>query len=200
VSREYIGGLARQHWSVGGHSHARGLQALRLDLQYWSNSGVTSPRILREYQHARERGVPFIVFNPLRERGHERFTDPQRQLQMITLSETKIATQYCLMKVGGDIPALTGVGKAVIALDDAAQAAGTERVLDVAFIEEHTHGFESFAAHCREQSWESIESGSGLSRKEIEEAAVTYAKSKACLGIYGNGSSTPQRRHPFVII
>ena len=118
------------------------------------NSGVTSPRILREYQHARERGVPFIVFNPLRERGHERFTDPQRPLQMITLSETKIATQYCLMKVGGDIPALTGVCKAVIALDDAAQAAGTERVLDVAFIEEHTHGFEPFAAYCREQSWE----------------------------------------------
>ena len=58
------------------------------------NSGVTSPRILREYQHARERNVPFIVFNPLRERGHERFTDPQQPLQMITLSETKIATQY----------------------------------------------------------------------------------------------------------
>ena len=33
----------------------------------------------------------------------------------------------------------------------------------------------------------SIESGSGLSRKEIEEAAATYAKSKACLGIYGMG-------------
>ena len=120
------------------------------------NSGVTSPRILREYQHARERDVPFIVFNPLRERGHERFTDPQRPLQMITLSETKIATQYCLMKVGGDIPALTGVCKAVIALDEAAHAAGTDRVLDVAFIEEHTHGFEPFAAYCREQSWESI--------------------------------------------
>jgi molybdopterin-dependent oxidoreductase alpha subunit len=117
------------------------------------NAGVNSPRILHEYQRVRDRGAPFIVFNPLRERGLERFTNPQRPLQMLTLAETKIATQYCLMKVGGDIPALTGVCKAVIALDDAAKGAGTERALDAKFIEEHTHGFEAFAAYCRAQSW-----------------------------------------------
>lgn len=157
------------------------------------NSGGNSPRILHEYQRARERGVPFIVFNPLRERGLERLTNPQRPLQMITLSETPIATQYYLMKSGGDIPALTGVCKAVFALDDAAKAAGTERVLDVTFIEEHTRGFEPFAAYCREQTWETIESGSGLSRSQIEEAAATYAKSKACLGIYGMGITQQTR-------
>ena len=74
---------------------------MRLNHQYWSKLRRHQPEILREYQHARERNVPFIVFNPLRERGHERFTDPQQPLQMITLSETKIATQYRLMKVGG---------------------------------------------------------------------------------------------------
>jgi molybdopterin-dependent oxidoreductase alpha subunit len=151
------------------------------------NAGVNSPRILHEYQRVRDRGAPFIVFNPLRERGLERFTNPQRPLQMLTLSETKIATQYHLMKVGGDIPALTGVCKAVIALDDGARAAGTERALDTEFIEEHTHGFEAFAAHCRAQSWDSIEEGSGLSRADLEAAAETYVKSKACLGIYGMG-------------
>jgi anaerobic selenocysteine-containing dehydrogenase len=86
---------------------------------------------------------------------------------MLTLSETKIATQYCLMKVGGDIPALTGVCKAVLDLDDAAQAAGTERAIDIKFIEEQTHGFEAFAAYCRAQSWDSIEQGSGLSRQTL---------------------------------
>jgi molybdopterin-dependent oxidoreductase alpha subunit len=151
------------------------------------NSGCNSPRILHEYQRVRERGVPFIVFNPLRERGLERMINPQRPLQMLTLSETKIATQYCLMKAGGDIPALTGMCKAVIALDDAARAAGTERVLDVKFIEDHTHGFAEFATYCREESWDSLEAGSGLSRAEIEQAAATYAQSKACLGVYGMG-------------
>jgi len=180
-------GLPESIGASVGTATLKDFEQCDLIINIGQNSGVTSPRILHEYQRARERGVLFIVFNPLRERGHERFTNPQRPLQMVTLSETKIATQYCLMKVGGDIPALTGVCKAVIALDDAAQAAGTDRVLDVAFIEEHTHGFEPFATYCREQSWNSIESGSGLSRKEIEEAAAAYAKSEACLGIYGMG-------------
>ena len=151
------------------------------------NPGTNSPRILHEFQHARQRGAQFIVFNPMRERGLERFTNPQNPIEMLTLSETQIATQYCLMKSGGDIPALTGLCKAVIALDDEAKAKGGERVLDVEFIEEHTHGFEDFANYCRNTSWETIEQGSGLSREEIEKAAATYAKSKACLGIYGMG-------------
>jgi molybdopterin-dependent oxidoreductase alpha subunit len=125
------------------------------------NPGTCSPRILHQFQSVRRRGVEFIVFNPLRERGLERFTNPQNPAEMLTLSETQIATQYCLMKAGGDVPALTGVCKAVIALDDEAKSAGAERVLDVAFIEEHTHGFEDFANYCRSTSWETIERAPG---------------------------------------
>ena len=55
-------------------------------------------------------------------------------------------------------------------------------------LSKNTHTVSSHSpTYCREQSWNSIETGSGLSRKEIEEAAATYAKSKACLGIYGMG-------------
>lgn len=151
------------------------------------NPGTCSPRILHQFQAVRERGAEFIVFNPLRERGLERFTNPQNPAEMLTFSETHIATQYYLMKAGGDVPALTGMCKAVIALDDEANANGGERVLDTAFIEEHTHGFENFADYCRNTSWETIEKGSGLTRVQIETAARTYAESKACLGIYGMG-------------
>ncbi len=151
------------------------------------NPGTNSPRILHDFQSARKRGVPFIVFNPMRERGLERFTSPQDPIAMMTLSETQIATQYCLMKSGGDIPMLTGLCKSVIAFDDEAKAKSGERVLDVAFIEEHTHGFDEFADYCRNTSWETIEQGSGLAREEIEKAASAYAKSKGCLAIYGMG-------------
>lgn len=151
------------------------------------NPGTNSPRIEHEFESARQRGVKFIVFNPMRERGLERFTNPQNPLQMLTLSEIEIATQYCLIKSGGDIPALTGLCKAVIALDDDAKGKGGERVLDVAFIEEHCHGFEEFADYCRNTDWATIEHGSGLSRDELEKAAASYAAAKACLGIYGMG-------------
>jgi molybdopterin-dependent oxidoreductase alpha subunit len=123
----------------------------------------------------------------MREGGLERFTNPQNPFEMLTFSETPIATQYCLVKAGGDIPALTGLCKAVIALDDQAQCDGRERVLDTAFIERHTHGFDAFAAYCRTMSWDIIENGSGLSRSELERAAATYGQSKACLGLYGMG-------------
>ena len=33
--------------------------------------------MLHQLQDARRRGVPIITFNPLRERGLERFTNPQ---------------------------------------------------------------------------------------------------------------------------
>ncbi len=151
------------------------------------NPGTNSPRILHDFQHVRKRNVTFIVFNPMRERGLERFTNPQNPIEMLTLHETKIATQYYLMKSGGDIPLLTGVCKAVIALDDEAKARGGERVLDLDFIDEHCHGFEAFAAYCRNTSWETIEQGSGLGREDLERAGQAYAKSKACLAIYGMG-------------
>ena len=35
------------------------------------------------FRIARKRGVPIIVFNPLRERGHERFTNPQNPAEML---------------------------------------------------------------------------------------------------------------------
>jgi molybdopterin-dependent oxidoreductase alpha subunit len=151
------------------------------------NPGTNSPRILHDFQDARRRGVQFIVFNPMRERGLERFINPQEPLQMLTLSETPIATQYYLMKSGGDIPALTGICKAVIALDDEARTTGGGRAIDAAFIKEHTQGFEDFANYCRNTSWETIEAGSGLGRQDFETVARTYAKSNACLGIYGMG-------------
>ena len=56
------------------------------------NPGTNSPRILHEFQYARQRGAQFIVFNPMRERGLERFTNPQNPIEMLTLSETQIAT------------------------------------------------------------------------------------------------------------
>ena len=60
---------------------------------FGQNVGVNSPRMLHQLQEVRERGVPIITFNPLRERGLESFTNPQSPLEMLTLAETQISTQ-----------------------------------------------------------------------------------------------------------
>ena len=179
------------------------------------NVGTSSPRMLHQLQQAVQRGVKIITLNPLRERGLERFVNPQSPSEMLTGRETLISSQYLQVRNGGDIAALFGICKAVIELDDAAAADSkvvgndarpqkpdsassvafaasmaaidTQRVLDHGFIAEHTQGYEEFAATTRAHAWAALESASGLTREQMREAAATYVSSAATLGIYGMG-------------
>lgn len=181
------------------------------------NPATSAPRILHQLQDAVKRGAKIISFNPLRERGLERFTDPQSPSEMLTGDETVISDAIHQVKVGGDIAALSGICKALIAADDTAVAAGkagptdrdallaattsdsgfaikagaagkaNRRVLDHDFIAEHTHGFEAFAGWCRVAEWSEIEHVSGLTRVALEGVADLYAKSDATMILYGMG-------------
>lgn len=100
---------------------------------------------------------------------------------------TRICTQYHQLKAGSDIAAIIGICKLVIEADDDARRIAGPRVLDVAFIDEHTHGFKDFAEFCRRQSWTDIEAISGVRKHEICEAADAYMKSTAVIANYGMG-------------
>ncbi|NNG22193.1 FdhF/YdeP family oxidoreductase [Telluria aromaticivorans] len=154
---------------------------------FGQNVGVNSPRMLHQLQAARKRGVPIITFNPLRERGLVSFTNPQSPLEMLTGHETAISTQYHQVKPGGDTAAVMGLCKAILALDDAARNGGAQRVLDTAFLLEHTQGFEEFEAAVRACEWSDIERESGLWRTDLESAAAVYCKASAVMAIYGMG-------------
>ncbi|RRV22912.1 FdhF/YdeP family oxidoreductase [Stutzerimonas nitrititolerans] len=154
---------------------------------FGQNTGTSSPRMLHELQEARERGAEIVTFNPIRERGLERFVDPQSPREMLTPDSTVISTQYHQLAIGGDIAAVTGICKALLALDDEAQTAGTPRVLDVDFIAQHTHGFEAFEQCVRGYAWSVLERRSGLSRAAMEAAATAYAGCQRVIVAYGMG-------------
>jgi molybdopterin-dependent oxidoreductase alpha subunit len=156
------------------------------------NTTTNAPRMLHPLQEAAQRGVPIITFNPLRERGLERFTNPQSPIQM-ALGGTRISSQYHQVRVGGDAAAIVGICKCVIEADDRAQAENQTRVVDVAFVKEHTSGFETFAEYCRGQGWGDIEKASGLGRDAIIEAANAYMSAKAVIANYGMGIT--QHKH-----
>ncbi len=156
-------------------------------LFFGHNTGTNAPRMLHPLQDARERGVPIIVVNPIRERGLVSFVNPQSPLQMLTPSETCVATQFMQIRIGGDTAVAMGMAKWMIEADDAAQRSGSARVLDADFIAEHTAGFEAFAEAARATSWHEIETVSGVPREEIEQAAQTYARAKAAMILYGMG-------------
>lgn len=154
---------------------------------FGQNPGTNSPRFLHPLQEAVKRGCKIIVFNPVREQGLVRFVNPQNPLQMLSGHATELAHMYLQVKPGGDIAALMGLCKHVLALDDVARAAGKASVLDHDFIEQHTHGFGDFVAKVRATDWDGIEQVSGLDRADLEAAAEVYAAAENVIGVYGMG-------------
>jgi molybdopterin-dependent oxidoreductase alpha subunit len=156
-------------------------------LFFGQNVGTSSPRMLHQLQEAAKRGVPIITFNPLRERGLERFTNPQAPTEMLSGASTRISSQYHQVKAGGDTAAIMGIVKALFTLDEESKASGGGGLLDRAFIAEHTHGFEEFAVAVRDCEWEHIERRSGLARGALEAAAFVYAHARSVIFVYGMG-------------
>jgi molybdopterin-dependent oxidoreductase alpha subunit len=78
------------------------------------NPGTNSPRMMTELRNASRRGVPIVVVNPLRERALERFAAPQDPVEMTTFGSTRIASEYCQVRIGGDVAALKGVMKIML--------------------------------------------------------------------------------------
>src|SRR3954468_8140183 len=156
------------------------------------NTTTNAPRMLHPLQEAAQRGVPIITFNPLRERGLERFTNPQSPVQMIA-GGTRISTQYHQVRFGGDAAAIVGICKAVIEADDEALASGRARIVDAGFIDEHTSGFDEFAGFCRRQNWVDLQRASGLSREAMIDSANVYMAANAVIANYGMGIT--QHKH-----
>jgi molybdopterin-dependent oxidoreductase alpha subunit len=157
------------------------------------NPGTNSPRMMTELRNASRRGVPIVVLNPLRERALERFAAPQNPVEMITLGSTRIASEYCQVSVGGDVAALKGIMKLVLESHEIAVQEGREAILELTFIEQHSHGFAAFAEDLRRTNWDDILRVSGLSRDQIQRMATVYINAKAVIICYGMGIT--QHRH-----
>ncbi|MBF7141055.1 MULTISPECIES: FdhF/YdeP family oxidoreductase [Pseudomonas] len=162
-------------------------------LFFGQNVGSNSPRMLHPLQEARKRDAQIITFNPLRERGLERFVNPQNPLEMLGPDSTPISTQYHQVALGGDLAAMAGMIKALLALEAEAVAAHKPSVLDHAFIAEHTTGFDALVQQIEGYSWAELERRSGLGRSALEAAAQVYAQSERVMGVYGMGLT--QHRH-----
>lgn len=150
---------------------------------FGQNPGSNSPRMLHTLQAARDRGVPIVVYNPLRERGLERFTNPQSPREMLTGAETRIASQYHQVRAGGDLAAIAGICKALLEMEEAAPG----EVLDHDFIGAHTQGWAQFRDWLGAQDWGRLERRSGLPRAAMAATARVYAGAGAAIAVYGMG-------------
>ncbi|WP_035059165.1 FdhF/YdeP family oxidoreductase [Andreprevotia chitinilytica] len=155
---------------------------------FGQNPGTNHPRMLGTLREAAKRGCRIVAFNPLRERGLERFADPQSPADMLSAHGSQIASRYYQPRIGGDLAVVKGIAKVVLEAGD----------IDEAFIAEHTDGFETFRADVIAESWATIVEESGLSEAQIREAAAIYIKSNATICTWGMGIT--QHKHSVATI
>ena len=162
---------------------------------FGQNTGSNSPRLLHPLQEAVKRGCKIVTFNPIRERGLEVFKNPQSPIEMLTPKQTQISALYLQVKAGGDIAAIMGMMKHVLAVEERRWAEQKVHVLDVDFIEQHTVGWDEIKAKVEAIGWEEIERESGLARRDLEEAADVYVAAHRTIFMYGMGVT--QQVHGF---
>ena len=136
-----------------------------------ANPASNHPRFMRTLMDVRRRGGQVIVINPARERGLENFSVPSDIRSLLFGSE--IASLYLQPHIGGDIALFKAIAKALLDRSDK-----NPDLLDRDFIDSYTQNFAETEKDIRAESWETLESASGISREEIEKTADIYCKSK----------------------
>ena len=157
------------------------------------NPGTNHPRMLSTLQKAARRGSTIISVNPLPEAGMIRFKHPKDVLHLFG-SGTKIAKHFVQVRLSGDLAFLKGLCKEILEQD--ALQRGT--IVNRAFIEQKTAGFEEFRKAIAAISWEEIVEESGVSRAQIRTIAAVIVRSKAMIACWAMGLT--QQRHAVATI
>jgi molybdopterin-dependent oxidoreductase alpha subunit len=146
------------------------------------NPGTNHPRMLSALEKAKQRGARIVTANPLPEAGLVRFKNPQSVRGLIG-GGTKLTDRYLAVRVNGDLAMFAGVSKALLAREESAP--GT--VFDHEFIDEYCEGFDEACHAWRDLPWATIESQSGLTRREIEDFAGDVMDAKSVVVTWAMG-------------
>ncbi|KOG50955.1 hypothetical protein ADK76_38200 [Streptomyces griseoflavus] len=148
------------------------------------NPGTNHPRMLSALEQAKNGGAKIISINPLPEAGLERFKNPQTPRGLAGRG-TALTDLFLQVRIGGDQALFRTLNRLILE---------TEGAIDTAFIEEHTHGFEEFAAAARaDTDWQATLAATGLTRAEIERALEMVLESRRTIVCWAMGLT--QHKH-----
>ncbi|WP_426818089.1 FdhF/YdeP family oxidoreductase [Winslowiella sp. 2C04] len=160
---------------------------------FGQNPGTNHPRMLHSLRHAADHGAKIVTFNTLRERGLERFADPQKPLEVVTSKAGTISSTYYQPNLGGDMAAVRGMVKVLSESHHARVAAGEKGLFDEAFIQANTEGVDAYLAQVAATEWAQIEQQSGLTEQQIREAAAIYQSAERVICTWAMGIT--QHKH-----
>lgn len=159
---------------------------------FGQNPGTNHPRMLETLASAYKRGAKVLVFNNLKERGLERFTNPQKPLEMLGHGFTPTSSHYFMPRLGGDMAVIRGIVKSLLEKDKVARLRG-DSIIDRQFIARHTQGYDDYKQCVEQTSWQEIVDFGGLTRHDIEQIADIYQESKAVIVTWAMGLT--QHKH-----
>lgn len=165
---------------------------------FGQNPGTNHPRMLHSLRNAARNGTAIVSFNNLKERGLERFADPQSPVEMLTLKDSRISSHYFCPRLGGDMAVVRGMVKQLLAWDTEALAAGGVGLFDRDFIAAHTQGLEDYLSQVQATTWAQITEQSGLSQQQISQAARVYAEASKVIVTWAMGIT--QHKHSVATI
>jgi molybdopterin-dependent oxidoreductase alpha subunit len=114
--------------------------------------------------------------------GTLRFAHPQSPLGLLGES-TRLARMHIPVRINGDVAFFQGVMKAM--LEEEARTPG--RVVDKAFIDEHTVGFDGLARALERRTWDELCASSGVGEDVLRAAARVAIESKATIVTWAMG-------------
>ncbi|TNM40396.1 FdhF/YdeP family oxidoreductase [Nocardioides albidus] len=152
------------------------------------NPGTNHPRMLSALEETKRNGGKVVAINPLPEAGLLRFKNPQSPRGVIGKG-TAIADQFLKIRPGGDLALFQMLNRLLLEAEDAAP--GT--VLDHDFIAAACTGYDEFAAHVRQVTWEHVLEATGLTRAEIEELRDRVLAARSVIVCWAMGLT--QHRH-----
>lgn len=148
------------------------------------NAATNAPRMLTALSEGvKHNNLKIVHINPLVEAATGSTIIPHDIMDMLLFKATPISSMIMQPRIGGDFAIMRGFGKYLLEL-----AEHDATVIDTAFIQKYTSGFDDYVAACRKTTWEEIERESALSKQEICKAADIYLNAKSaiiawCLGV-----------------
>ena len=165
---------------------------------FGQNPGTNHPRMMNALRKAARGGCKIVSFNNLKEVALERFASPQDPIELLTSKATTISHAYFTPKLGGDMAAVRGMVKIILARNAEHIANNEPAIIDNDFITEHCQDFEQYQQVVNDTSWQEIEQQSGLSFEQLTQAAEVFLNANKVICTWAMGIT--QHKHSVATI
>jgi molybdopterin-dependent oxidoreductase alpha subunit len=157
------------------------------------NPGTNHPRMLSALEKAKHNGARIISVNPLPEAGLMKFKNPQTPSGVIG-GGTALSDQMLRIRVNGDLALFQYLGRELLR----AEERNPGSVLDRAFIEGSTEGFEAYAEHLKGLSDADVAEATGLSEAELRRTVEMVLGAKRIIVCWAMGLTQHRNSVPTI--